>query len=1413
MTTMAGEGDGSDSRYSQGVPSNELEDDTTLNTADATQTTADQSTALAGIQRFPTTNEEIVQRFHASLQQLISDAAKQGIDLSTTGGLMPPNQQAARLRSAVVIPTPDAPLKARRDPVGRTEILSEKVNRSRERKEGNDSDKGYDQDRIVVNRNHPRRRSHRRDRSSSSEGSEQNHHRKRQRGTIRLHGLNRDRREVDPEERGQKLTISQNFNAIGEPEGDRDILIQSLTREVQNNRRQMDALVRRYGRNELSDDESGSPFTSGVLRTPFPERFRMPHVELFKKDTDPKEHVRRYRSAMAQYIHNDALLCLNFPQTLGDLGSRWFGRLPAASISSFGELSKAFSRQFLGNVHRKKSVAHLSQLRQGKDESLKKYLGRFGQEVSEIGSANDEAIIAAFINNLQNGQLSFDLRRARLTSYADMMDMAGGYALAEEEEIATGGYFVHGSRPEGSKTKDQTKTHDPKGDKQKNKARDGRDGRRAYDPKTDQPRQKFQGRYTNYTPLNKDQGEILAILEEKNMSKEPPRQSTYARRDTTKYCRFHKENGHETSKCFQLRDHIETLIREGHLKDIVLKKVDKTDGQKNSRQDGRARKFSPKEAEDEGAINTIFGGPATGKSNRERTQEIREAMEARRDLDVNSIEPDPKRIKEGWDPIIFTEADSHGVDVKPNDALVIGARIGHREVHRILIDNGSSADILSAEVYDQLRLDRKDLQPFPTPLRGFGGVEVRSLGTVKLPVKIGTTPCQKTVLLDFVVVDTENWPYNALLGRPFLNKTKAVTATYALMMKFPTEYGVGVVKGSQEMARRANLSVYKDREVHQVYTITTRQKVEEIEEQAEVPKDFELDPREEPEDRKDEPTEEVTLNPVDPSKTVKVGASLNIHIKTQLVTLLRKYEDVFAWDHEDMVGVDPKVISHCLSVNPESRPVVQKRRLFNPERSTAIKKEVEKLLSAGSIREVKYPEWVANVVLVKKKNNQWRMCVDFTDLNKACPKDSFPLPRIDQLVDATAGYELLSFMDAYSGYNQIRMNKADEEKTSFTTDQGLYCYKVMPFGLKNAGATYQRLVNRMFARQIGRNMEVYVDDMLTKSTTAEKHSEDLKETFDVLRRYKMKLNPSKCVFGVPSGRFLGFQVHQRGIEVNPEKIKALEGMASPKTLKDVQRLTGCLASLNRFIAKSTDKCAPFFRAIKKGKGLEWSTECEEAFQKLKEYLGKAPILSKPMVGETLYLYLSVTEVATSSVLIRLEEGIQKPVYYTSKALLPAETRYSPAEKIALALVTSARKLRPYFQAHTIEVYTDCPLKLILQKPEVSGRLTKWAVELSEYDIRYTPKAAVKGQAVSDFIAEFTEPDAEVRRAMEKEQTGKLQWKLHVDGSSNTHGSGAGIVITTPEGDTVECAMRFDFKATNNQAEYEALLAGLRVWIA
>ena len=169
------------------------------------------------------------------------------------------------------------------------------------------------------------------------------------------------------------------------------------------------------------------------------------------------------------------------------------------------------------------------------------------------------------------------------------------------------------------------------------------------------------------------------------------------------------------------------------------------------------------------------------------------------------------------------------------------------------------------------------------------------------------------------------------------------------------------------------------------------------------------------------------------------------------------------------------------------------------ERDKAITEEVRKLLEASFIRDVYYPDWLANMVIVKKSNGKWRMCVDFMDLNRACPKDSYPFPRIDTLVDSTARHELLSFMDAFSGYNHIKMNEEDQEKTSFVTSQGLFCYKVMPFGLKNAGVTYQRLMNKMFVHQIGRNVQVYVDDMLVKSLRENDHLNDLQETFDTLR--------------------------------------------------------------------------------------------------------------------------------------------------------------------------------------------------------------------------------------------------------------------------------------------------------------------------
>jgi hypothetical protein len=232
------------------------------------------------------------------------------------------------------------------------------------------------------------------------------------------------------------------------------------------------------------------------------------------------------------------------------------------------------------------------------------------------------------------------------------------------------------------------------------------------------------------------------------------------------------------------------------------------------------------------------------------------------------------------------------------------------------------------------------------------------------------------------------------------------------------------------------------------------------------------------------------------------------------------------------------------------------------DKAEGARNEVKRLLSAGVIREVKYPEWLANTVIVKKANGKWRMCIDIIDLNKACPKDEFPLPIIDSLVDAAASSELMSLLDCYSGYQKIWMKKEDEPKTSFITPSGTYCYLWMPEGLKNAGGSFSRMTAKVLHSQIGRNMLTYVDDIIVKSTKQENHITVLQETFANFRQAGLKLNLEKCVFGVKKGKFLGYLVSTKGIEDNPSKIEAILRMEPPSTKKGAQWLTGRLSSLN-----------------------------------------------------------------------------------------------------------------------------------------------------------------------------------------------------------------------------------------------------------
>jgi hypothetical protein len=267
-----------------------------------------------------------------------------------------------------------------------------------------------------------------------------------------------------------------------------------------------------------------------------------------------------------------------------------------------------------------------------------------------------------------------------------------------------------------------------------------------------------------------------------------------------------------------------------------------------------------------------------------------------------------------------------------------------------------------------------------------------------------------------------------------------------------------------------------------------------------------------------------------------------------------------------MLGVPRELIEHELHLDLKAKPVKQRLHHFTQDKKNVIKREIARLLGAGFVKEVYHLDWLANPVLVPKKNKDWWMCVDYTNLNKACNKDPFGLPQIDQVVDSTAGCSLLCFLDCYSVYHQIPLKVEDQIKVSSISPFGAFCYTTMPFRFKSAGATYQQGIQRCLYSQIGCNMKAYIGDVVVKTQEEEGLISDLAETIDNLRKFKMKLNPKKCTFGVPSGKLLGYMVSRCSIDPNLEKVLAITKMKPPKSLHDVQNLMGCMAALSRFIS-------------------------------------------------------------------------------------------------------------------------------------------------------------------------------------------------------------------------------------------------------
>ncbi|GAU32151.1 hypothetical protein TSUD_68220 [Trifolium subterraneum] len=1144
---------------------------------------------------------------------------------------------------------------------------------------------------------------------------------------------------------------------------------------------------------ELDNIQDSQPLEQALWDAQIPANFKIPQLATFEGKTDPLEHLMAVGTQTAIIGAEEHLKCKLLSSTLKDAALRWYMNLPKNSIASYTDFHKKFIHQFAGSKHVQVTATSLFGIRQGHNENLRQYLARFNEATIQVSNPNQEMFVAAVQNGLKAGHFNESLAQKLASTMQEVMKRAECYIKGEESNAEK---RSRDSREKPSSRRSPERYN--RGSSKRSGRYEDKGGGRYRQPWWSNERT-YRAR-EEYTELNDSKVHVLDEILSSGLARLPPAPDSNARMGANENarCHYHRTKGHDTEKCYQLKDLIKKLIS---------------------------------------SVNSIAGGFAGGgESKAARKRYLRRIIQETNTVAHVSSSRAPE--------ISFSPSDGEGVFPHDDDPLVIQVQILNCDVKRVLIDSGSSADIMYWEAFKAMQLAGEQLQPYNGTLVGFGGEQVEVMGHVTLLTTFSEKENAKTIKVRCLVVKTAFTSYNIIIGRPAFNTLGAVLLTLYLSMKYPLDDGrVGTVRGDQAQGRQCyELSLrLKRNQVPADQPIISR--VNMIS-RANMVETSDLDPREEFQDRRVSPIED--LEPIQigeaPHELTNLGTHLDEGEKEKIIEILRKNVDLFTWKPSDMPGIDETIVTHKLAIAPNSKPVSQRKRKVGEERRTAIDEEVHKLKEAGFIEEIKYPEWLANVVLVKKSNGKWRMCVDFTDLNKACPKDPYPLPSIDRLIDGASGYKTLSFMDAYSGYNQIKMNTLDAPHTAFMSNTCNYHYTVMPFGLKNAGATYQRLMDRVFAHQIGKNLEVYIDDMVVKTTSKGEHHEDLKDILASVRKYNMRLNPAKCSFGVQAGKFLGFLLTNRGIEANPEKCQAIIDMRSPTSVKEVQQITGRIAALSRFLSCAREKafhffatlksdmrsptsvkevqqltgriaalsrflsCAGekafhFFATLKSGERFTWSDKCEEAFQQLKVFLASPPILTHPQLGCPLYLYLAVSENSMSSALVQDIKGEEKPVYFVSSIFKGAEIRYQKIEKLSLAVVTTARRLRHYFQSHKIVVKTDHPIKHVLKKPDLAGRMVAWAVELSEYDITFVPRGNIKAQLLADFILELSSPP---------EATNMQPWTLSVDGASNIRGSGAGVVLEGPDGVLIEQSLQFAFKASNNQAEYEALIAGMRL---
>lgn len=445
---------------------------------------------------------------------------------------------------------------------------------------------------------------------------------------------------------------------------------------------------------------------------------------------------------------------------------------------------------------------------------------------------------------------------------------------------------------------------------------------------------------------------------------------------------------------------------------------------------------------------------------------------------------------------------------------------------------------------------------------------------------------------------------------------------------------------------------------------------------------------------------------------------------------------MFAWSYDGLKAYREDLFQHEIPLRSNAKPFRQRQRPINPTLVPKMKEELIKMRDAGIIKPIGHSIWVSNLVPIRKKNEDIRLCVDFRNLNISLLKDNYALPNMEALLHKVTGNELLSMMDGFSGYNQVKVKEEEQYKTIFTTPWGTYVYVRMPFGLTNAGATFQRAMDVAFGDFIDIIMVIYQDDITTYSKKAEDHCKHLEKIFKRALEYGVSLNPKKCHFGVTEGKILGYIVSKEGFRIDLERIEAIDRVQIPKNVKGIQSFFGQINFVRRFVPKFSEIIKPIAKMLKKDVVLNWIDEALEAFSNIKRAIKEVPVLKSPDFSKPFQLFSFASLHTIATVLLQKnDEGYEQPIAFFSKTLQFSELNYDIHEKKAYALVRSVKSFRPYLVGAQIVAYVpNATTKDILRQSEVIGKICQWINRIQEFNIEIQITKLIRGQGLAELMA-------------------------------------------------------------------------------